>query len=39
MKKLINTVLLVAMIFGFSVTGISALSYNKRSHFEDLTER
>ena len=28
MKKLINTVLLVAMIFGFSVTGISALSYN-----------
>ena len=28
MKKLINTILLVAMIFGFSVTGISALSYN-----------
>lgn len=28
MKKLINSVLLAAMILGFSVTGVSALSYN-----------
>lgn len=28
MKKLINSVLLAAMILGFSATGVSALSYN-----------